>query len=356
MPQLFTPLQIRGITLKNRIVVSPMCQYSCTDGFANDWHLVHLGSMAVGGAGLIFTEATAVTPEGRISPHDLGLWKDEQVEPLKKITEFITRHGSVPAIQLAHAGRKSSMAPPWEGDRLVSPSEGGWKTVAPSAIPFSDFQGTPDELTQEGISRIIEALKTATRRALQAGFKVVEIHGAHGYLVNEFLSPLANQRTDNYGGSFENRMRFLMEVIAAVREEWPESLPLFLRISATDWAEGGWVIEDSIRLAAIVKSAGVDFIDCSSGAVVSYAKIPARPGYQVPFAEAVRTVGIMTGAVGIITTPEQAEAILENGQADLIFMARELLRDPYFPLRAARELGYDDMPWPPQYERAKRKK
>ncbi len=333
-----------------------MCQYSATDGMANDWHLVHLGSRAVGGAGLVFTEATAVTPEGRISPQDLGLWNDAQIEPLTRITQFITAQGSVPGIQLAHAGRKSSLTSPWNGDKLIPVAEGGWKTLAPSSMPFAEDKDTPEALTQEGIDRIVAAFKNATRRALEAGFQVLEIHGAHGYLINEFLSPLSNQRTDKYGGPFENRMRFLMETIAAVRSEWPQHLPLFLRISATDWADNGWTIEDSKAMAPIVKNAGVDLVDCSSGAVVSYAKIPARPGYQVPFAEAVKTTGMLTGAVGIITTAEQAEEILNKEQADLIFMARELLRDPYFPLRAARELGYDEMPWPLQYERAKRKK
>ncbi len=355
-PLLFTPLTFRTITLRNRIVVSPMCQYSCENGMATDWHLVHLGSRAVGGAGLVFTEATAVTPEGRISPNDLGLWNDDQIAPLKKITHFIEQQGSVPGIQLAHAGRKSSITPPWQGDRLIPISEGGWKTLAPSPIPFSEDKDTPEELDKTGIERIVTAFKASAQRALEAGFKVIEIHGAHGYLINEFLSPLSNQRSDEYGGSFENRMRFLLEVIEAVRSVWPETLPVFLRISATDWLELGWTIEDSVMLAGIVKEKGIDLIDCSSGAVVSFAKIPARPGYQVPFAEAVRQAGIPTGAVGIITTPEQAEAILQNNQADLIFMARELLRDPYFPLRAARDLGFEEMPWPPQYERAKRKK
>jgi 2,4-dienoyl-CoA reductase-like NADH-dependent reductase (Old Yellow Enzyme family) len=354
-PLLFTPLTIRSITLKNRIVVSPMCQYSSEDGFANDWHFVHLGSRAVGGSGLVFTEATAVNPEGRISPQDLGIWKDEHIAELKRITDFIEKNGSVPGIQLAHAGRKASVTEPWNHDKLIPPSAGGWKTVAPSAVPFSEEKDTPLELTTEGINKIVSDFKDAAVRSLAAGFKVIELHGAHGYLINEFLSPLCNQRTDAYGGSFENRTRFLMEIIAAVRSVWPAEYPLFLRISAIDWAEGGWSIEDSVRLAELVKDKGVDLIDCSSGGVVSHVKIPARPNYQVPFAEAVRKTGIPTGAVGIIVTAEQAEAILANGQADLIFMARELLRDPYFPLRAARELGYDDMPWHLQYERAKRK-
>lgn len=356
MPLLFAPLQLRSITLKNRIVVSPMCQYSAQDGFANDWHFVHLGSRAIGGAGLVFTEATAVSPEGRISPHDLGIWKDEHVPMLKKIASFITEHGSVPGMQLAHAGRKASVTEPWNGDELISEDEGGWKTVAPSPIPFSPVKDTPRELTRPEIDQIVHNFKAATRRAHEAGIKVIEIHGAHGYLINEFMSPLSNHRTDEYGGSFGNRIRFLLRVIEAVRSEWPEELPLFLRISTSDWKEGGWTVEDSIHLAGIVKEHGVDLIDCSSGGIASDAAIPAKPNYQVPFAEAIRKAGMPTGAVGIIVTPEQAEEILQNGQADLIFIAREMLRDPYFPLRAARELGYDDMEWPVQYVRAKRKK
>lgn len=356
MPILFTPLKLRNVTLKNRIVVSPMCQYSASDGFANDWHLVHLGSRAVGGAGLVFTEATAVSPEGRISPYDLGIWKDDHVPELKRIADFISRQGSVPGMQLAHAGRKASVTEPWKGDKLLRPSDGGWKTVAPSPIAFSPEKDTPLELTIAEIKKIVADFGSAAARAREAGFRILEIHGAHGYLVNEFLSPLTNQRTDDYGGSFGNRMRFLTEVIVAVRSSWPEELPLLLRISASDWADGGWTVEDSVQLATIVKDTGVDLIDCSSGGVVSYAHIAARPNYQVPFAAAVRAAGIPTGAVGIIVTAEQAESILQNGEADLIFMARELLRDPYFPLRAARELGYEDVEWPVQYERAKRRK
>lgn len=355
MPQLFTPISIRSITLPNRIVVSPMCQYSSTDGFANDWHLVHLGSRAVGGAGLVFTEATAVTPEGRISPQDLGLWSDAHIDFLRRITQFIEAQGSVPGIQLAHAGRKSSLTEPWNGDRQLTDEEGGWETLAPSAEAFSADRSRPQALTTEGIERIITAFSDAAKRALQAGFKVLELHGAHGYLINEFLSPLSNKRTDEYGGSFENRMRFLMRIIKTVREVWPQDYPLFLRISATDWVEGGWTIEDSVRLAPIVKQAGVDLIDCSSGGNAADAKIPAKPNYQVPFAEAVRKAGIPTGAVGIIVTAAQAEDILTSGQADLIFMAREMLRDPYFPIHAAATLDYEEMPWPVQYERAKRK-
>ncbi len=353
---LFTPLTIRSIALKNRIVVSPMCQYSSEDGFANDWHLVHLGSRAVGGAGLVFTEATAVCPEGRISPHDLGIWKDGHIEQLKKITHFIEQQGAVPGIQLAHAGRKASVTEPWNQDKLIPVSDGGWKTVAPSPVPFSDEKDTPLELSVSDIKKIVGDFKAAAVRALAAGFKVIEIHGAHGYLINEFMSPLSNQRSDDYGGSIENRIRFLLEIIGAIRNVWPVEFPLFLRISASDWADGGWTIEDSVKLGEMVKGHGVDLIDCSSGGVVSYVKIPARPNYQVPFAEAVRKTGILTGAVGIIVSADQAEEILTTGQADLIFMARELLRDPYFPLRAARELGNDEMPWPVQYERAKRKK
>ncbi len=356
MPLLFSPLSIRSITLRNRIVVSPMCQYSSTDGFANDWHLVHLGSRAVGGASLVFTEATAVSPEGRISPNDLGIWKDEHIDYLKKITGFIEQNGSVPGIQLAHAGRKASTSEPWNGDHLIPISEGGWKTVAPSAIQFSEDKDTPVALDQDGIDQVIADFKAATIRALAAGFKVIEVHGAHGYLINEFTSPLSNTRTDKYGGSFDNRIRFLLQIIDAVRSEWPEELPLFLRISANDWMEGGWTTEDSVKLATIVKERGVDVMDCSSGGVHAAAKIPAKPNYQVPFSDAVRKTGILTGTVGIIVASDQAEEILQNGQADLIFMARELLRDPYFPLRAAKELGYDEIQWPVQYERAKRKK
>ncbi|GAA4464373.1 NADH:flavin oxidoreductase/NADH oxidase [Nemorincola caseinilytica] len=341
--------------MKNRIVVSPMCQYSGIDGFANDWHLVHLGSRAVGGAGLVFTEATAVTPEGRISPYDLGLWDNEHITFLRRITSFIEAQGSVPGIQLAHAGRKSSLTTPWNGDRQLTTEEGAWDTLGPTALAFSPDRATPQELTTDGIERIITAFAHAAKRALTAGFKVLEIHGAHGYLINEFLSPLSNRRTDEYGGSFDDRIRFLMRIIEAVREVWPQEYPLFLRISASDWVDGGWTTEDSARLAPIVKQAGVDLIDCSSGGNSADARIPAKPGYQVPFAEAVRKAGIPTGAVGIIVTPQQAEDILAAGQADLIFMAREFLRDPYFPLHAATALDHD-MRWPVQYERAKRKK
>jgi 2,4-dienoyl-CoA reductase-like NADH-dependent reductase (Old Yellow Enzyme family) len=350
---LFTPLALKGITLKNRLVVSPMCQYSSVDGFANDWHLVHLGSRAVGGAGLLITEATAVSPEGRISPQDLGIWKDEHIEKLKQITDFITAQGAVPGIQLAHAGRKASTYPAWKGRGHVPAEEGGWKAVSASAIAFSDKDDVPLELDLEGINKVIEDFKLAAVRALQAGFKVIEIHAAHGYLVHQFLSPLSNQRTDAYGGSFENRIRLLLEIIDGIHSVWPEDLPLVVRISGTDWAEGGWDADQSVRLAEILKTKDISFIDVSSGGLVSYAKIPIGPSYQVPFSAKIRSeTGTLTGTVGLITTSQQAEDILQNGEADLIIMAREMLRDPYFPLHAAHQLG-EDITWPVQYDRAK---
>jgi 2,4-dienoyl-CoA reductase-like NADH-dependent reductase (Old Yellow Enzyme family) len=357
MSYLFTALTIRDITLGNRIVVSPMCQYSSHDGFAGDWHLVHLGSRAVGGAGLIFTEASAVSPEGRISPADLGIWKDEHIEGLRKIVKFVRAQGSEIGIQLAHAGRKASVREPWNGNKLVPGNEGGWPVVAPSAIPFEEHYGMPVALTAEGIQKVIADFRAAARRAMLAGFKVIEIHAAHGYLVHQFLSPLSNRRQDEYGGSFENRIRLLLEVVDAVRAAWPPGYPLFVRISATDWAKGGWTVEESVRLAVLLKEREVDVIDCSSGGLVPYQKIPAGPSYQVPFAQQIRAgSGILTGAVGIITDAVQAESILVSGQADLVFMARQLLRDPYFPLHAADELGNKDIHWPLQYERAKRGK
>jgi 2,4-dienoyl-CoA reductase-like NADH-dependent reductase (Old Yellow Enzyme family) len=351
---LFSPLTLRGITLKNRIVVSPMCEYSSIDGFADDWHLVHLGSRAVGGAALVFTEATAVVADGRISPSDLGIWKDAHIEPLARITSFIREHGSVPGMQLAHAGRKASTAVPWLGGAPLSVAQGGWSPiVAPSAIAFSDGYQTPASLDLAGIRHVISAFADAARRALDAGFEIIEIHGAHGYLINEFLSPLSNTRTDDYGGSFENRTRFLREIIKAVRGEWPERLPIFLRISASDWTEGGWDIEQSVELARIVAPLGVDLIDCSSGGNLPKVRIPLGPGYQVPFAERVRRdAGVHTGAVGLITTASQAEEIVRSGKADVVLLAREELRDPYFPLHAAKELGAE-VAWPKQYLRAK---
>jgi len=354
MSQLFTPLWIRDIPLSNRIVVSPMCQYSSQDGMADDWHLVHLGSRAVGGAGLIFTEATAVSPEGRISPADLGIWKDEHIDGLKRIVKFVRSQGSEIGIQLAHAGRKASVAEPWNGGKLVK--QGGWKPVAPSAIAFGEGYAEPAELTAEGIAQVIEEFRAAARRAMKAGFKVVEIHAAHGYLLHEFLSPLANRRSDGYGGSWENRVRLLTEVVSAVRAAWPAGYPLFVRISASDWVEGGWTIGDSVRLAGLLKGLGVDVVDCSSGGVVPEVKIPVGRGYQVEFAARVRSAGVMTAAVGMITEAAQAEGILAAGQADLIVMARQFLRDPYFPLHAADELGFSDMYWPLQYQRARRVK
>lgn len=356
MSYLFQPLKLREIELKNRIAVSPMCQYSSQDGFANEWHLVHLGSRAVGGASLVMTEATAVSPEGRISNDDLGIWKDEHIDYLRKITGFILEQNAIPGIQLAHAGRKSSRTSQWKGDRLLSKAEGGWDTVAPSSIAFDENMAVPVELAAEGIAKVIRDFREATKRALKAGFRVVEIHGAHGYLAHEFMSPLTNKRTDEYGGSFENRIRFLLEIVTAVRSVWPEGYPLFTRISSIDWRDDGWNLEDSVKLASVLKEKGVDLIDCSSGGAVPGLAIPAGPGYQVPFAETIRRrTGIATGAVGIITTPSQAEGIIASGQADMVSMARELLRDPYFPLRAANELGVE-VRWPVQYERAKRKK
>ncbi len=352
MPHLFSPLTIRGVELKNRIVVSPMCEYSSEDGFANNWHLVHLGSRAVGGAALIITEATAVSPEGRISAGDLGIWKDEHITELEKITNFIHQHGAVAGVQLAHAGRKASHEVPWVGGKQVSLLSGGWQTVAPSAIAFTDNEEKPLELDKAGIAKVIEDFKQATFRAIKAGFKVIEIHAAHGYLINEFLSPLSNHRTDEYGGSFENRIRLLLEITDTIRAAWPQENPLFVRISATDWTPGGWTDEDSVKLAEILKDKGVDLVDCSTGGNIAGAKIPVGPAYQVPFAESVRKTGILTGAVGMITEPQQADEIIRSGKADVVLLAREMLRDPHFPLRAAHVLSHE-VKWPLQYERAK---
>ncbi len=351
---LFDKLSIRDVTLRNRIIVSPMCQYSSEDGFANDWHLVHLGSRAVGGAGLVFTEATAVEAGGRISPNDLGIWKDEHIPMLQRITRFIGMHGAVPGMQLAHAGRKASVSRPWEGDALLDEGHGGWRPVdGPSPVPFSPDHAVPRELSVEEIALKVEAFVHATERALEAGFKVIEIHAAHGYLINEFLSPISNRRTDRYGGTFENRIRFLLEIVRAVRRVWPERYPLFVRISATDWLEPeGWEMEQSVDLARVLRAEGIDLIDCSSGNIVPYAKIPAGPGFQVPFAERIRReTGILTGAVGLIVSPQQAETIIRTGQADTVVLARQFLRDPYFPLHAAQELRVP-MEWPHQYNRA----
>ncbi|MGC2210185.1 MAG: NADH:flavin oxidoreductase/NADH oxidase [Candidatus Korobacteraceae bacterium] len=352
---LFDPLPIRDVTFRNRIAVSPMCEYSSEDGFANDWHLVHLGSRAIGGAGAVLTEANAVLPEGRISPADLGIWKDAHIENLARIVRFVHHHGAVAGTQLAHAGFKASTAVPWSENRApVRVSEGGWRPVYSSTNqPFTPESIPPEALTAEGIAGVVQAFAAAALRALQAGFELVEIHAAHGYLLHQFLSPLVNTRTDLYGGSFENRTRLLREIVAAVRNVWPERLPLWLRISASDWTEGGWTIEDSVALAREVKPLGVDLIDASSGGIVPSAKIPLGPGYQTPFAERIRReAGILTGAVGMITSPEQAQHILATGQADLVLLARELLRDPYWPLRAAHVLK-QSAAWPKQYERAR---
>jgi len=353
MAGLFDPLAIREVKFANRVFVSPMCQYSSHDGFANDWHFVHLGSRAVGGAGLVLTEATAVLPEGRISPQDLGIWADEHIEMLGRIISFIHEQGSVAGMQLAHAGRKASTHRPWETPGAISESEGGWKkVVAPSAVAFADTYPMPQALTTEGIQEVVSAFAAAARRACQAGFRVVEIHAAHGYLIHEFLSPLSNTRADNYGGSFENRTRLGREIVAAVRSTWPKELPLFVRISSTDWIEGAWDVDDSVKLARELKPMGVDLIDCSSGGNVPHAKIPVGPGYQVAFAERIRREAeIRTGAVGMITSPVQAEHIIRTEQADAVIMAREFLRDPYWPLRAARELD-EPIAWPVHYLRA----
>ncbi len=356
MSALFSPLTIRSITLKNRLVVSPMCQYSAQDGMANDWHLVHLGSRAVGGAGLVFTEAAAVLPEGRISPEDLGIWNDEQIAPLQRITNFITAQGSVPGIQLAHAGRKASTYAPWKPQGQVPVSQGGWQSVAPSALPYYETDHAPKALSVAEIETVVAAFRTAASRALQAGFKVIEIHAAHGYLIHEFLSPYSNTRTDDYGGSFENRIRLLLQIVTAIREVWPVELPLFVRISATEWTDGAWTVDDSVQLANVLKTMEADLVDCSSGANIPGVRIPIVPMYQLPLAAQVKKEsGIMTGAVGLITTAQEAESIIASQQADLVFMARELLRDPYFPLHAAWQLGVD-VPWHEQYERAKPKK
>jgi 2,4-dienoyl-CoA reductase-like NADH-dependent reductase (Old Yellow Enzyme family) len=351
---LFSPLILRGITLRNRIAVSPMCQYSSEDGFATPWHLVHLGSRAVGGAGLIIAEAAGVEARGRISPQDLGIYKDEHIAPLQPITAFIKEHGAVAGIQIAHAGRKASTHRPWEASpvAVVTAEEGGWETVGPSPMAFAEGYSTPQELSVAEIKIVVAAFGQAARRAYEAGFELVEIHAAHGYLLHEFLSPLSNQRTDAYGGSFENRVRIVCEVTQEVRRHWPENLPLFIRISATDWTEGGWDIEESIALARLLKPLGVDLVDCSSGGNVPKAAIPVGTGYQTPFAQRIRTeTGIPTGAVGLITSARQADHIIQTGQADIALLARELLRDPYWPTRAAKELG-QPLPAPLQYARA----
>ena len=357
MSQLFSILQLRSLILKNRIVVSPMCQYSATDGFATDWHLVHLGARAIGGAALIIQEATAVSSEGRISPGDLGIWDDAHLEKYKQITAFIMEHNAVPGIQLAHAGRKASCAAPWQGGAKLTLAEGGWHTVAPSPIRFNDHEEfAPIELDKAGIAKVVADFTAAAKRAHDACYKVIELHAAHGYLLHQFLSPLCNERTDEYGGSFENRTRLLLEVLEAVQSVWPAELPIFVRISGTDWAQNGWNEDESVALANILKQKGVDLIDCSSGGAVHWQDIPVKPGYQVPIAERIKTeTRMLTGAVGLITESQQAEEIIATGKADLVLFARESLRDPNLGLRFAHELG-TTVTWPKQYDRAQWRK
>jgi 2,4-dienoyl-CoA reductase-like NADH-dependent reductase (Old Yellow Enzyme family) len=347
---LLSPLTIRGVTFRNRIAMSPMCQYCARDGFADDWHLVHLGSRAVGGVALVMVEATAVTADGRITSGDLGIWKDEHIEPLDRIAKFVHRQGAVAGIQLAHAGRKASCDLPWKGGTaLKTPAQGGWPVVGPSAVPFAEESPVPIPLDEAGIDQIVTAFETGARRALTAGFKLIEIHSAHGYLLHEFLSPISNRRNDQYGGSLENRMRLLLRVVERLRALMPEEMPLFVRISATDWAEGGWDIEQSIELARRLKVSGVDLIDVSSGGMVSYARIPMAKGYQVPFARRIREgADIRTGAVGLITDPHHADEIVTGGDANLVFIAREMLREPYWALKAQQALG-EEPSWPIQY-------
>ena len=348
--KLLSPLKIRGLTLRNRIGVSPMCQYSCTDGLADDWHLVHLGSRAAGGAGLVFVEATAVAPEGRISPADMGLWDDRHMAPLARVAAFVKRMGAAPAIQLAHAGRKASCLPPWEGgSKIVSPGLGGWITMAPCPIPFAPGEPAPSPLGEADIKGLIRAFTAAARRAVEAGFQVVELHAAHGYLMHQFLSPLSNTRDDAYGGSLENRMRLILETAAAIREVLPGDMPFFTRISATDWVDGGWDPSQAVILSRELAKVGVDLIDVSSGGLVPDAKIPVGPGFQVPFAEAIRRdAGVMTSAVGLITEPAQAEDIVASGKADIVLLGREMLREPYWAVKAQQALG-GEQAWPVQY-------
>ena len=349
---LFTPLTLRSVTVRNRIFVSPMCQYSSEDGFATDWHLVHLGSRAIGGAGLVMAEATAVAPEGRISYADLGIWKDEHVDALLRVTRFIEAHGAVPAIQLAHAGRKAATPPPWQGPEILSEPGRTWEPVSSTAAPFSSESLAPRALSTEDVRELVDTFAAAAARSLMAGFRVIEIHAAHGYLVHQFLSPLANDRDDEYGGGFDGRTRFLREIVTAARATVGEEVPLFVRISATDWREDGWGVQDSVRLAGELRELGVDLVDCSSGGIVPSVPIPVGTGFQTPLAAAVREqAGVATGAVGLITAAQQADHIIRSGQADVVLLARELLRDPYWPYRAARVLGHE-IAAPPQYERA----
>jgi len=350
---LFEPLVLRSLRLRNRIAVPPMCQYSAADGIAADWHLAHYGALAAGGVGAIVIEATAVAPEGRITPNDLGLWNDAQVEPLARVARFVAAQGATPGIQLAHAGRKGSTARAWDGGGPLMPANGGWEVLSSSAMAFADGHPVPRALDEAGIEGVIEAFRAAARRARTAGFQFIEVHGAHGYLLHQFLSPLVNQRTDRWGGAFENRTRLALEITRAVRAEWPDELPVWMRLSGTDWAEGGWDIEQTVRLSAQLRELGVDLIDVSSGGAVSWQKPVVGPGYQVPLAERVRREAhVRTGAVGLITEPAQAEAILRDGKADVVLLGRELLRDPRWPQRAAKALGAE-IAWPPQYLRAK---
>jgi 2,4-dienoyl-CoA reductase-like NADH-dependent reductase (Old Yellow Enzyme family) len=353
MAHLFDPLTLRGVTMRNRIGVSPMCQYSCVDGMATDWHLVHLGSRAVGGAGMVMVEATAVEYRGMISPNDLGIWKDEHIAPLARIAKFITEYGATPAIQLAHAGRKAGTARPWDGGKPLSDEAGGWPVVSASPIPFDAEYRTPHELTIAELQIVCSAFRDATIRAAEAGYMIAEMHAAHGYLLNQFLSPLSNQRQDEYGGSFENRVRFPMEVAREMRKVWPEDRPLMVRLSCTDWAEGGWTLEDSVKLSALLKAEGIDMIDCSSGGTLRHAHVPVAPNYQVPFADTIRhEAGIPTAAVGIITKPEQADDIIADGKADVVLLGREMLRDPYWPIHAAQALDrLSSVEIPVQYAR-----
>jgi 2,4-dienoyl-CoA reductase-like NADH-dependent reductase (Old Yellow Enzyme family) len=353
MPRLFTPLTIRSLTFRNRIFVSPMCQYSSDDGFPTEWHLVHLGSRAVGGAGLVMQEATAVSAEGRISPSDMGIWSDEHAQRLSRIARFVKAEGAAAGIQLAHAGRKASTAPPWQGGGPVGAESGGWQPIGPSRVPFASGYPAPREMSLDDMDMVCDQFIAAARRGVQAGYQVLEIHAAHGYLLHQFLSPLSNRRTDDYGGSLENRMRFPLRVCEAVREVWPADLPVFVRISASDYLEGGWDLEQSVGFASGLKQAGIDLIDCSSGGTSPESKPPVGPGYQTPFSAAIRArVGIPTAAVGLITEPYQAETILVTGQADVVVLGREMLRDPYWPLHAAQRLNAE-MKWPKQYERAR---
>jgi 2,4-dienoyl-CoA reductase-like NADH-dependent reductase (Old Yellow Enzyme family) len=351
-PHIFRPISFRSVTARNRIMVSPMCQYSATDGVPSDWHLQHLGCRAVGGAGIVFAEMTNVEPRGRISPGCLGLWNDEQRDAFARIARFVKAQGAVAGIQLAHAGRKASTAAPWDGGRPMSPANGGWPIVAPSPIPFAEGYAVPQDLDEKNVAGLVALFGASARRAREAGFDLIELHGAHGYLISSFLSPITNRRTDRYGGSFENRIRFLLEVVDAVRSEWPADKPLFVRISCTDWMEGGWDLDASVKLAQLLKAGGkVDLLDCSSGGVDPRQKLDIFPGYQVPFAAAVRSrAGIATGAIGLISSPEMAEQIVASGQADIVVMARAFLNDPYWPMHAAKVLRAK-FAWPKQYER-----